>query len=368
MRLLFITRNFPPQIGGLENFSFFLYSNLSKHLKVDLVKWNKSKKWLVIAFPYLLVKSLLILLCKQIDIIYLTDGAISPLLWFLRIFKKPIYITIHGLDITYNSKLYQKVIPKSVRLADKIICVSRATRKECLQKNISPLKLQVVPNGINDIFFINKPKKETKRCLEKTFKISIKNKQILLSVGRLIERKGIHLFIKNTLPLVLNKHPNLLYIIAGKGKMKKTINHLIRKKKLKDKVLLLDEINQEQLKLLYNSANIFIMPNIPVENDMEGFGIVAIEAASCKLPVIASDIEGIKDALLEGKAGILIPPQKHRLFTNEIINLISNETQRGKIGKQARKLILNNFSWNKVTREYLIIFKNQNEFLLTPNL
>ena len=141
-----------------------------------------------------------------------------------------------------------------------------------------------------------------------------------------------------------------LYFISGDDPEKNKIQRIITQKKLQKKVLLLGITNFETLKLLYNSADIFVMPNINVKGNMEGFGIVALEAASCGLPVVASNIEGIKDAVLEGKTGFLIEEKNAENFIKKIREL--------KLGRQKIiKTVIEQFSWNKIVLEYLDQFQ-----------
>lgn len=90
----------------------------------------------------------------------------------------------------------------------------------------------------------------------------------------------------------------------GDGIYKEKIKGIIDKYNLEKYVFMLGKVDDKILKLLYNTSDIFVIPNIPVVGDMEGFGIVALEVASCGVPVVASKLEGIKEAVQDGK-GIL---------------------------------------------------------------
>ena len=173
--------------------------------------------------------------------------------------------------------------------------------------------------------------------------IKLGSKKILLSVGRLIERKGFHWFVDEVIPPLIEDYKDFIYVIAGAGPMQKYIEDIIHKKNLYNWVILLGKIDDELLGLLYNISDIFIMPNIPVEGDIEGFGVVALEASSCKLPVIASNLEGIRDALLDGEIGDLILPLDPLNFSKAILNLLESDNLRKKIGEKARELVLDNF-------------------------
>ena len=353
LNILFITRNFPPQVGGLENFSFNLFHSLFKMHKLSLIKWSGSKKILPAVFIYFLIKSYLILLLKKIDLVYLTDGVLSLLIPFLKIFKKPVAVTIHGLDITFNNYFYQLLVPYFLNKADKIICVSRATKKECLKRGVFPQKIEVIPNGIKDEFFLKEDKKNLKERFEERFNVKIKDKKIILSVGRLIERKGIHWFIREVLPLILKKYSNFIYLVVGEGKLKRDVEKIAEEKDLKEYVVLLGRIKKENLKLIYNIADVFVMPNIKVKGDLEGFGIVLLEAASCNLSIVASDIEGIKDVLLEGRLGKPVKCYDSKAFSDEVLKILKGNSFAG---EDLRRLVKENFSWQEISRRYSEVF------------
>ena len=357
MKILFITRKFPPTKGGMEKVAYELYNHLSEIEDVILVKWGGSNKWLPLVLPCILIRSFLILLTNRVDVIYLQDGLLSPLGVILKVFKISIVITIHGLDITYKNKFYQLVVPKCVGHLDKVVCISHATKNECIQRGISEEKLIVIPHGIKDEFYMMGERKEKLRNnLSKKLNIDLKNKKILLSVGRLVERKGIHWFIESVVPKIVGQR-NIVYLIAGDGICREKIKKGINKNNLENCVTMLGKVDHEMLKLLYNTSDIFVMPNIPVKGDMEGFGIVAMEAASCGVPVVASDMEGIKDAVKDEKNGFLIEYYNMQEFVNVVTKLLKDDNEREEFGKIAREFSLENYCWTKIAGEYLEEFR-----------
>ena len=356
MKNLFITRKFPPTKGGMEKVAYELYIHLSKITEVELIKWGGANKWLFFILPYFLFKSIWILLTKKIDIVYLQDGLLAPLGLVLKIFRKPVAITIHGLDITYKNRFYQFLIPNCLKKLDKIICISNSTKQECLKRGIPEGKVTVIPDGISDEFYIAWDKKTIRNQLERRFNISLEDKKIILSVGRLVERKGFHWFVTEVIPKLIQQRKDFIYIIGGEGFFRKKIEVLIQNK-LQDFVKILGQVENEDLKMLYNAADTFVMPNIRVKGDMEGFGIVALEAASCGLPVIASNLEGIKDAVKNNQNGFLVEPYDSEGFIKTICQLLENDEIRESVGKKAREFTLENYSWDKVTQQYLNEFE-----------
>lgn len=342
--------------GGMEMNAYELYRHLSKLTDVKLIKWSGSNKWLFLVLPYFLLKSCLLLLKKKVKVIYLQDGLLSPLGVVLKnIFNKPVSITIHGLDITYTNSFYQFLIPRCIRKLDEIICVSAATREQCLKRRIPQNKIIVIPNGISDEFYIEEDIEKLKDKLSKKVKLNLRNKRIILSVGRIVERKGFHWFIENVLPKIIDKEKNAIYLIAGDGPLKEKIKNSIKNSNLKKYAILLGKVDDETLKLLYNSSDVMVIPNIPVKGDIEGFGIVALEAISCGLPVVASDIEGIKDAIVNGKNGFLVEAYSAERFSNTLLSMLEDTRRARGIGEKAREFTLENFAWRKIAKIYFEI-------------
>jgi glycosyltransferase involved in cell wall biosynthesis len=356
MTILFITRKYPPMKGGMEKVAYELYNHLSEIEEVLLIKWGGSNKWLPIVLPVFLIKSVSILSTKKIDTVYLQDGLLSPLGVILKIFRVRTVITIHGLDITYKNKCYQYIIPKCIERLDKVTCISQATKKECIQRAISKEKLIVIPNGIKDELYLPKENKnELKIKISVALNERLEDKKILLTVGRLIERKGIHWFIDNVYPEIVNKNKDIMYVIIGDGIFKKKIQDTIYKNKLDRYIIMLGKVDNEMLRALYNITDVFVMPNIPIKEDMEGFGIVALEAASCRVPIVASDCEGIKDCIKDGMNGILIKPYDTIGFVNAIMKLMKDDNNREEFGKKVRDFTLENNNWRKIADDYFKI-------------
>ncbi len=293
---------------------------------------------------------------KQVDIIHFGDAFLSPLGVFIKSVKKiPVTVTVHALDVIYPNIIYQLIIPKCLKRFDMIICVSNETLNECIKRGIDPAKCVVIPNGI--VKFHPVEQLDNKKILGNLIHGEVNNKKIILSVGRLIERKGFHYFLKDIFPKLKNKYPDILYIIVGSGKLKNEIKFLINQLGLKNDVYLLENVDDLLLNSLYQISDIFVMPNVPVKGDMEGFGIVALEASSAALPVVASNIEGIKDAIIDNKNGFLIDPYDHKKYIEVLFDLLKNDKKRVDFGTHAMKISTEMYNWEKISMKYFEVFE-----------
>ncbi len=343
MKLLFVTRKFPPAVGGMEQLSAALAIEFSNLADTTVISWGGSQIYLPFFLMSAFIKSLYLIPSKKITHIHLGDALLSPLGLFLKfIFSVKSSVTVHGLDITYRLPIYQLIIPKAANKLDKIICVSLATKKECIKRGIEQNKCAVIPNGIYPSNFkINANKKD----LENIIGVSLDNKKVMVTVGRLVKRKGVYWFIKNVVPCLPK---NYLYLVVGEGPEKEKIIEIINKLNLHGSVLILGRIPDHELSTIYSTTDIFIMPNIKVKGDIEGFGIVALEATSYGLPVVASDLEGIKDAVIDRKNGILVHPEDKEEFIKAITKTVKILDK-----KSIKDFTIKNYSWHKIAKEYI---------------
>lgn len=331
-------------IGGMESLSHALATEFSKLVDTTLITWGKSQKYLPLVLPYFLIRAFFLIPTKKIDHLHIGDALLSPLGLLLKIvFNVKTTITVMGLDITFTFPGYQFIIPKCVSKFDKVICISEATREECIKRGIPKEKCIIIPCGVYpDDWRAN----ATRKDLEKIVGTELKDKKVLITVGRLVKRKGVYWFIENVLPY-LDK--NTIYLVIGDGPEKERIKTLVKSLNLEEQVYLLGKIPDHDLKVIYNTADLFIMPNIKVPGTVEGFGIVAIEASAAGLPVIASDLEGITNAVIEGKTGRLVESLNQKEFSNAIKQLKLNR-------KEVSKITSDNYSWRVIGKEYVKAF------------
>jgi len=349
LNILFIARTYPPLIGGMERFAHDFYRYMNKLANVTLIANPKGKR--NVPFFFFKVLFYLIFNAHRYDLIHFNDAILAPTIPVIHFFSNAkITFTVHGLDVVYQKYGYQYLVIPFLRHADQIFPVSRYTKQQCLRRNIPSEKLTIIPNGL-DFSTPHPCKAEVQRSIDELTKTKLQGKIILLTLGRLIPRKGHAWFIKN----VFTQLPgNYVYLIAGAGQETENLIEIREKYSLDDRVLLLGYVTEEEKACLFQNADLFIMPNISDENDQEGFGIVLLEAGIYNLPSIASNIEGIRDAVIDGVSGKLIPEGDVDAFIKAIKHPSFN---RGQISKKLR----NKFDWNTISKLYLEAFQSITE-------
>jgi phosphatidylinositol alpha-1,6-mannosyltransferase len=261
----------------------------------------------------------------------------------------PMVTINHGQDVKMPIGIYQKFVPKVFEALDGVISVSRATREECIKRGMKPEKGVALPNGFDMSDFKEVPDKSRARdAVGKEFELDLKDKHLLLTVGRQVKRKGHEWFITKVLPKI---NSDVIYLAIGEGPEHERLTELRDQSPLKEKIILAGKQPDKVLKKAYSAADIFIMPNIPVEGDMEGFGIVLLEANLAATPAVAADLEGIKDVVQDGENGFKVPVYEADQFAEKIDGVIENGHE--KLSKNSRKFVEENFAWNKVAEQYI---------------
>lgn len=348
LNILFISRAYPPVIGGIERQNYETSKSLSKENNVGLIINTKGKKMLPIFGIFALMKLFSIL--HKYDIVLLGDGALGIIGWIIKFFsQKPVVCIVHGLDLTYPNIIYQKLwVNIFLRKVDKLIAVGNEIINQAVLRGIPRSKLIFVPNGVS----IKKPLPTySKKDLEKLIGREIHGK-VLLTLGRLVKRKGVAWFIEEVVDKSCDSY---IYIIAGDGAEKSNIITIIKKNGLQNRVFYIGAVSDKEKEILYSTADLFIQPNIKVPGDIEGFGLVVLEAASYGLPVVASEIEGLKDAINNGVTGVLVQERNVAQYKKMIAFFLENDENRKQFGVKARRYVMKYYSWENIAVKYVDI-------------
>ncbi|MDD2766409.1 MAG: glycosyltransferase family 4 protein [Candidatus Moranbacteria bacterium] len=348
MRILFISRAYPPVTGGIENQNYELSVWLQKFSHTKTIANRYGKKFLPIFFPYIILRTLII--AHRYDIILLGDGVLALVGFIIKKFfpRKTVISIVHGLDLTYKNSFYQKWwVSSFLPSLDGLIAVSKETHALALERNIPDTKIVVIPNGV-DVESVSK--EYTRADLATLLGKDISETTVLLTAGRLAKRKGVEWFIRNVIPIL---PASILYVVSGDGIERENIECAIRETQSEGRVLLLGRVSDTDRNILLNTVDIFVQPNIHIDGDMEGFGIAVIEATACGRPVVASNIEGLKDAIAHNENGILVESGHAEAFQNVLIDLIDHPEKRQDIGMRARQYTKTHYHWNIIARSYV---------------
>jgi phosphatidylinositol alpha-1,6-mannosyltransferase len=294
---------------------------------------------------------------ETIDLLIVGTPLIAPLVYYIsRLFNKPLVVNVHGLDLIYPNLFYQWMIKWVLPRSKRVIAISHAAADEAVKRGASPESVRIVPPGLDFSEFETIPKLEELRD-----RYDLNGRPILLSAGRLARRKGLIEFVKYSLPKIIDKHPDISFLIVGdnptqslthKNDIKSEIQEVVDKLNLCNNVQMLGWVKRSELINLYYACDLFVLPAIPVAGDMEGFGIVFLEANAAGKPVVSTRLGGIPDAVENGKSGIIIEPEKWDVFTDTVLHILKNPQIGSAIGKYGRKRVIEEYNWSITIKKY----------------
>lgn len=377
LKILLFSPDYPPQIGGIAAYSSGIARGLSIHCKVIVLaprisgfrKFDRKQPYRtirVVNFPILReILFLLILIwlvsAKKIDLIYNTVwfpcGIISLAVYFL--FGIPYYIAAHTSEILDDEITLKRKIKKKLKKLKFFVLnnaqlnfpVSNFTKDRLIHMGVPPEKIIIIPNGVDPKRF--HPDVNNSWI---TRKYGLEGKKVLLTVARLDKHKGHEFVLRALRSQVVERFPNVVYLIVGDGPERNNLEKLAKDLDLNEKVIFVGLVEDSQIPTFYNCCDVFIMPSreIPGRTDLiEGFGIAYLEANACEKPVIGGRSGGTDDAIVDGQTGLLVDPTNIRDLSDAICKLLSNKDYASLIGRRGRKRIENLLNWKRISEKLI---------------
>ena len=290
---------------------------------------------------------------SSFDIVLGGSGLVAPVTSFLaRIAKARSVIFVHGLDLVVDNWVYQKLFVPFLRRHDLVVANSRNTRRIAIDKGSQPEQVEVINPGstippesvLGDADLFRK-------------RLSLDDSKIILSVGRIVRRKGLVEFLENSWPRIIALRPDAMLVIVGESPDDALLKDRQGTQRLlnaiercgKDTVRFLGAVDDNMLWNCYAAADALVFPLIRVKGDVEGFGMVAIEAAASGTPTVAFPVGGVVDAVADGINGTLVPEGDYEAFADAVVSICKG-------GPPSRSDCRNhalNFSWD-VHRQKLL--------------
>jgi glycosyltransferase involved in cell wall biosynthesis len=346
-RVLFIARAYPPTVGGMENLARQLHDRLGELTDLRGIINRRGKRALPLFLPYATARAIRAVRRRDIDVVHLADALLAPVGAAVKAATGvTVTASICGLDVTWPNPAYQAAVPRALRRLDLALPISHATEAAMRERTGEAPESRVVPLGVD------RPAPADADAMRRfAARARAEDFRIVLTVGRLVERKGQAWFAANVLPLL---PPDVIYCVIGEGPQRAEIERAAAAAGVGDRIRMLGRVDDDMRAAAYASAAVFAMPNVPVEGDLEGFGLVALEAAAAGLPVVASRLEGITQAIHHDRNGTLAIPcdaQSHATAISRVLAMSSDE--RSALGERWAAYTLAEFGWGRVADRYL---------------
>lgn len=369
MRLLFVTQDFPPDVGGIQTYSWEVAGRLATRVRELTVvapqrpgaaSVDRTAPFPIRRLPGrpdLLPLSLMPVVPvwgwkRSIDVALHTQWqtvAASVLARALSGRPRRIVCVAHGRELLFNpmpsgsglNAAYNRLRRCLLRRVNMFLPVSQYTAGLLHEHGVPPSRTHVVPNGTDPERF--RPRDGT----PVRERLGLSGRTILLTVGRLVRRKGIDTVLR-ALPTIADTCPDVTYVIAGTGPDRPRLDQLAARLGVRNRVQFAGEVDHDRLPLFYSAADLFVMPAREDPPDIEGFGLVFLEANACGTPVIGARSGGIPDAIRDGETGLLVPPDAPDALADAAIRILTTPGLADTLGEQGRHRAVHEASWDRV--------------------
>lgn len=356
-KALVVSRNLPPIHGGIERLMLKAVEALCRDYECHVIGPRGCGAFvppqcrvfeLPPGLPWFHVTALLAVLLWRLRHRYALcvagNGLVAPLAAFAAALNRCHWMVfVHGLDIVAGHRFYQAVFVPLLRRARRVVANSRYTEGLAERNGIQASRISVVPPGVA-------PATSTRPDVRRTRGLG--DGPTLLSVARLVARKGFAEFIERVLPRVVERHPGVRYLIVGDepdraaGRSSGTRERIMaaaRRAAVLERVKLIGAVAQQELEAAYASADLLIFPSVSRPGDAEGFGMVILEAAAHGVPTVAFDTGGVADAMSPDN-GTLVADADYPAYTQAVLALLAGAPPVTPASCRAHAL---RFSWER---------------------
>ena len=363
-KTLFVTNDFGPRAGGIETFIIGLIERLPKSSIIVYTSAQENTDaydadWLnnygvevirdraKILLPTPRVNRAVARIVKEREIKTIAFGAAAPLGWMSSALRKAgaqrIVALTHGHEVWWAKVFpFNLILRRIGSTTDSLTYLGEFTRT-AIAKSLTPKSaaaMQKIAPGIDIEHF---------KALDATAlrqSLGLAEKKVIVSVGRLVHRKGQD-FLIESMPQILKQVPDAHLLLVGQGPYRERLEKLVTKRSLQKSVSFIGRIQYKDLPGYICVGDIFAMPSRSrfAGLEVEGLGIVYLEASACGLPVIAGTSGGAPDAVIEGVTGFVVDGTNTEEIANRAIQLLLDEKLRNSMGSAGRAWIEKEWRW-----------------------
>jgi len=362
--ILFVTNDFGPRAGGIETFVIGLierrpFGQTIVYTSAQNGSEEYDRAWktefgvpvirdrATILLPTPRVARNLARVIKESNIQIAAFGAAAPLGLLSPSIKRA--GVLRTVALTHGHEVWwAKVFPFNLAMRrigasiDSLTYLGEFTQRAIARSlsKVSAQKMVKIAPGIDIDHFCPQDSSQLRKDLK------LDNKRVIVSVGRLVHRKGQDHLIQS-MPEILKSVPNAHILMVGQGPYLSHLKKLVQDLNLVDHVSFIGRIQYTQLPQYICAGDVFVMPSRSrfFGLEVEGLGIVYLEASACGLPVIAGSSGGAPDAVVDGVTGIVVDGENNQEIAHAVITLLSDLEQAKKIGTAGRDWIVKNWRW-----------------------
>lgn len=252
--------------------------------------------------------------------------------------------THHGRIHNFSSQLERlHAWMVNSRVTARLVAVSESMREAAIEEGVKPERISIIPNGIE----LRSTDLQARSRARQLFGVG-QDVPVILSVGRLTPEKG-HACLLDAIPGILAQIPDAHFFLAGDGSLRTNLEQQSKRLNIHSRVTFLGM--RQDVSLLLAGADVFVLPSIS-----EGLPLALMEAMSAGLPVVASDVGGVKEVVVDGETGLLVSPGNPESLKCSVVNLLNDPKERIRLGEAARKLIEKKYALDRMCNLYAQLF------------
>ena len=359
MRLLEITNDFPPTLGGIENYIHSIVARWDPAEVVVLTRATngceavdrtldaevrRERVATLLPTPGFQSRVADLLADTPFDLVHFASATLPLSLLGPRIRRAtgiPYAVTVHGGEFMIGARLFRPLMQRALGEAAVALPVSTYTQEAVLRYLRAPPPTEVVSPGVDPARFAPQPKDGPAR------------NPVILCVCRLVARKGPSTLIA-ALPPILARHPGTILRIVGDGSDRRRLQHAARRAGVSSSVHFVGPVPWGSLPGYYAAADVFALPTRERFRGLEteGFPLVYLEAASAGLPVIAGATGGVGEAVADGETGIIVDGRSPDETAAAIIRLLDDPVLARSMGTLGRDRVLGGFTWDDTVDQF----------------
>jgi phosphatidyl-myo-inositol dimannoside synthase len=263
----------------------------------------------------------------------------------------------HGEELNYahDSREYRWLMRRVFRNSDLIVANSRNTERILREEwGLPPERVRVLHPGVDTQRFVPaRPDPDFRRAM------GWEGRAVVLTVGRLQKRKGHDMMIR-ALREVRRSVPDVLYAVVGDGEERRPLEELVAAEGLQEHVQFCGELDDERMIRCYQQCDLFVLPNRQVGQDIEGFGMVLLEAQACGKPVLAGASGGTAETMHIPQTGQVVDCAAPEALAGRVAELLVDAGLRERMGRSARAWVVEHFDWSSLSRRAEQLFRPGN--------
>jgi phosphatidylinositol alpha-1,6-mannosyltransferase len=373
-RRLLITLGFPPAVGGMQQHLYqrcralageqitVLAPKAAGWREFDAQQTFPIRRWSGFLGETPIIKRFLQLilpffhalaLYHQQAFAWIECGQSLPLGLIALCFKKtlgvPYLVWAYGNDILKPQRypFLKGLLHVILSNADALVAVSQSTKRTIVQLGLDPEKITVIHPSVDTRRF--HPQNDSSVVVARHH---LQGRRVILTIARLVERKGIDMVI-GAMPRIIEAIPDVVYLVGGTGPYRVKLERLVEELELDGRVIFAGYVADEELPCYYCACDVFVLVSRTLEakGEMEGFGIVYLEAGACGKPVIGGRGGGASEAVQDGVTGLLVDPSDVAEVADAIVRVLEDEELARRLGENGRKKAMQQPNWDLLEQE-----------------